>query len=45
LRTKKELSMGHKTQYSTTNGSTPVDRINMWFALRIKKLLITEAVQ
>jgi hypothetical protein len=45
LRTKKELSMDHKTQYSTINGSTAVDKINIWFALRIKKLLITEAVE
>jgi len=36
-----ELSMEHVTQYSTTNGSTP----NIWFALRIKKLLITEAME
>jgi len=37
---KKELRMEHVTQYSTTNESAP----NIWFALRIKKLLITEAV-
>jgi hypothetical protein len=37
--------MDHKTKYSTTNGSTPVDKINIWFALEIKKLLITEAVE
>jgi hypothetical protein len=42
---KKQPSMEHVTQYSTANGSTPVDKINIWFALRIKKLQIIEAVE
>jgi hypothetical protein len=42
---KKQLSMKHITQYSRTNGSTPVDKINIWFALIIKKLQIIEAVE
>jgi len=37
--------MEHKTQYSTTNGSTPVDKINILFALRIKKLQSIEGVE
>jgi hypothetical protein len=33
------------TQNSTTNGSTPVDKTNIWFGLRMKKLLLTKAVE